>query len=206
MPVRIVVIEDHRLFREGLRALLAGVDDVEVVGEVGDLAGLRALDVEADVAVTDLMLPDGADVAVVAAVREQLPGASVLVLSMVDDLETVETVLRAGANGYVLKDAAATELVDAIRMVATQGAYLQPSLGAALAQRRSSGDTGLSPRERDVLRLIALGHTNAEIADLLGLSVRTVETTRAAVGEKVQARSRAQLVRYALDHGLVRSR
>lgn len=204
--VRVVLIEDHTLVRDGVRALLEPVEDIVVVGEAGDLAALASLDVEPDVAVTDLMLPDGADAAAVSAVRSRFPDAAVLVLSMVDDLDAVETALRSGANGYLLKDAASTELIEAIRMVATQGAYLQPSLGMALTRRRHQEDTVLTDRERAVLRLIALGHTNTEIAEVLGVSLRTVETARARVSEKLEAPSRTQLVRYALDHGLLGDR
>lgn len=201
--VRVVLIEDHTLVRDGVRALLEPVEDIVVVGEAGDLAALASLEADPDVAVTDLMLPDGADAAAVGAVRSRFPDAAVLVLSMVDDLDAVETALRAGANGYVLKDAASTELIEAIRMVATQGAYLQPALGVALARRRHGGQSLLTDRERSVLRLVALGHTNVEIADLLGVSLRTIEMARATVSEKIEAPTRAQLVRYALQHGLL---
>ncbi len=201
--IEVVLIEDHTMVRDGLRALLEPVEDIVVVGEAGDVAAIEHLTTGPHVAVTDLVLPDGAESVVVDAVRRHLPDTAILVLSMVDDLDAVESVLRAGASGYVLKDAASTELIQAIRIVATQGAYLQPVLGVALARRRREDDTGLTPRERDVLRLIALGHTNGEIADLLRVSLRTIETTRAAVSEKIGAGSRAQLVRYALERGLL---
>lgn len=203
-PIEVVLIDDHTLFREGVRALLEPVADIVVVAEAADLAGLEALGSEADVAVTDLRLPDGTDAAVLAAVRRHLPRARVLVLAAVDDLDTVESVLRAGAGGFVGKDVTATELIDAIRAIATYGTYLRPSLVVALARHRHEREDDLSDRQRDVVRLVALGHTNAEIADLVGVSLRTIETTRATVGRKLGAGSRTQLVRYALEHGLVR--
>jgi two-component system, NarL family, response regulator NreC len=168
-----------------------------------------ASDAEPDVVICDLVLPDGRGAEVVLAARERFPDAAVMVLTMVDDPADVQQAFAAGARGYLLKEAASSELVDAIRKVVAGEEYLQPAMGAALATLRqgttrahASARARLSPREREVLRLIALGHTNAEIAELLFLSLRTVESHRANVLAKLRLRTRAELVRYAARQGI----
>lgn len=205
--ITLVLLDDHALFRAGLSAMLdTGDGHFDVVAEAGSLGELAELEARPDVVVTDMVLPDGQGVDVIAAVRRQFADARLLVVSMVGDLPTVREAMNAGAHGYLLKDAASTELIDAIQAVAGGGDYVQPVLAVALARRPHEHEVVLSERERTVLRLIALGHSNAEIARTLHFSVRTIETERAAVSDKVGARSRAALVRYALDHRLLNGR
>jgi two-component system, NarL family, response regulator NreC len=154
------------------------------------------------------MMPDQSGIEVVPQLLHELPEAKVLVLSMQDDPRYVREAFEAGASGYVLKEAADTELVAAIREVAGGGRYVNPELGARLVaaetdERRRAEEDPLSDREREVLRLLALGHTNQEIAKELYISVRTAETHRAHIMQKLRLSSRAELVRYALDEGLL---
>lgn len=210
MPsIRIVLADDHSVVRTGLGLLLGAEDGLEVVAEVGDVdAALRAVrQHEPDVVVLDLNMP-GTQTSLEAlpGIRECSAATATVVLTMQEDPEYARLALRAGALGYVLKEAADTELIEAVRCAADGRSYLNPSLGAQLAARPESppGPPGdLSEREVEVLRLIALGHTNAEIGGQLFLSVRTVETHRAHVQQKLRRTTRAELVRYALDHGLL---
>lgn len=208
--ISVLLMDDHVVVREGLRALLERQDDIRVIAEASSVAQAESLEVEPDVIVADLVLPDDRGADVVRRLRERHAEAAVLVLTMVDNPTDVQLCLAAGARGYLLKETASTELVDAVRKVAGGEDYLQPSLGAALAKwrdapgkvrARASGD--LSDREREVLRLIALGHTNAEIATMLFVSVRTVENHRSSLMRKLGLRTRAELVRHANDTGLV---
>jgi two-component system, NarL family, response regulator NreC len=206
--IRVIVADDHPVVRSGLRLLLDFEDDIEVVAEAGDIdATLRAvLGHKPDVLVLDLSMPGTlTSLEALPLVRERCPPTATVVLTMQKDPEYARRSLRAGALGYVLKDGADAELVEAVRRAADGDTYLNPSLGAMLAasrERRGPPD-GLSGRELEVLRLIALGYTNAEIGEQLFLSVRTVETHRAHVQQKVGLSTRAELVRYALDHKLV---
>lgn len=208
--IGVLLIDDHVVVREGLRALLERQEGVTVVAEAGSVDDAVALDVRADVVVADLMLPDERGAEVVRRIKRRHPDAAVLVLTMVDNPTDVQMCLAAGASGYLLKETASTELVDAVRRVAAGSDYLQPSLGAALARWRDTPGRvrtraidDLSEREREVLRLIALGHTNAEIASMLFVSVRTVENHRASVMRKLGLRTRAELVRHANEAGVV---
>ena len=208
--IGVLLIDDHVVVREGLRALLERQEGVTVVAEAGSVDDAVALDVRADVVVADLMLPDERGAEVVRRIKQRHPDAAVLVLTMVDNPTDVQMCLAAGASGYLLKETASTELVDAVRRVAAGSDYLQPSLGAALARWRDTPGRvraraidDLSEREREVLRLIALGHTNAEIASMLFVSVRTVENHRASVMRKLGLRTRAELVRHANEAGVV---
>jgi two-component system, NarL family, response regulator NreC len=209
VPVRIVLADDHAVVRSGLQLLLDAEDDLEVVATAGDVDGaLRAvLGHKPDVLVLDLNMPgEQTSLEALPGVRERSAPTSTVILTMQEDPEYARRALRAGAVGYVLKEAADAELVEAVRRAAAGETYLNPSLGARLAaappeESRWPGD--LSQREVEVLRLIALGHTNAEIGQQLYLSVRTVETHRAHVQQKLGRTSRAELVRYALDHGLL---
>jgi two-component system response regulator NreC len=208
--VRILLLDDHALMREGLRALLDRQDDLEVVGEASGLDEALAADVEPDVIVADLVLPDARGAEVVAGLHARYPDTQILVLTMVDNPADVHLTFAAGARGYILKEAASTELADAIRKVADGEDYLQPVMGAALAAMRpipdvahAAADIGLTPREVEVLTLIALGHTSAEIALILHVSLRTIEHHRAGILRKLGARTRAELVRYATDRGLL---
>lgn len=208
--IAVLLMDDHVVVREGLRALLERQDDIDVMAEASTVAEAVALDVDPDVVVADLMLPDERGVEVVRRLKQRHDKAAILVLTMVDNPTDVQQCLAAGARGYLLKETAGSELVDAVRKVAGGEDYLQPSLGAALAKWKESPGRvkaravdDLTPREREVLRLIALGHTNTEIATMLFVSVRTVENHRAGVMRKLGLRSRAELVRHAAEAGLI---
>jgi DNA-binding NarL/FixJ family response regulator len=211
----VFLLDDHPVVRAGLRMLLEH-DGVHIVAEASCLAEAVGLELPAaavDVVVADLMLKDARGVEVVTALRRCMASAAVLVLTMMDDPDEVAGVLRAGARGYLLKEAAPADLVDAVQRVAAGETYLQPSLGAALLSRGAlPGLTGakpprpaktLTPREVEVLRLLARGHTNAEMSSMLGMSLRTVEAHRARLLRKLGFETRAQLVRYAADLGLL---
>jgi two-component system response regulator NreC len=209
-PVRLLLLDDHALMREGLRALLNREDDLEVVAEASGLDEALAAGADPDVIVADLVLSDARGAEVVAGLHARYPDAQILVLTMVDNPADVHLTFAAGARGYLLKEAASTELADAIRKVADGQDYLQPAMGAAMAAMRpvpevahASADVGLSGREVEVLKLIALGHTNAEIAAILHVSLRTVEHHRASILRKLGARTRAELVRYASETGVL---
>ena len=199
------------MVRSGLGLLLEAEEGIEVVAVAGDTdATLRAvLGHKPEVLVLDLNMPGSqTSLEALPLVRQRSPHTATVVLTMQKDPEYARRALRAGALGYVLKDAADVELVDAVRRAADGQAYLNPSLGATLAatpEQPPGPPDDLSERELEVLRLIALGHTNAEIAEQLFLSVRTVETHRAHVQEKLGRSTRAELVSYALDHGLLRA-
>lgn len=212
MSIRIVLADDHGVVRTGLRLLLDGEQDMEVVGEAGDVDGMlrTVLGHKPDVLVLDLNMPGSlTSLEALPGIVERSPDTATVVLTMQEDPEYARRALRAGAVGYVLKEAADAELVEAIRRAAAGDTYLNPSLGARLAampDQAPGPPDDLSEREVEVLRLIALGHTNAEIGEQLYLSVRTVETHRAHVQQKLGRSSRAELVRYALDHGLLDDR
>jgi two-component system, NarL family, response regulator NreC len=208
-PVTIVLADDHAVVRSGLRMVLEREGDLQVVAEAGDAerAVRTVLGHKPAVLVLDLNMPgELSSLEAIPRIREISPDTRVVVLTMQEDPEFARMALRAGALGYVLKEAAADELVDAVRRAAEGGRYLNPRLGAMLAAA-PPGPSGppddLTEREVDVLRLIALGHTNTEIAAQLFLSVRTVESHRAHIQQKLRRGSRAELVRYALDHGFV---
>ena len=210
MSIRVVIVDDHAVVRTGLRLLLDGQEDIETVGEAGS-ARDAVFEVRArkpDIVLMDVGLPDRSGIDVTPDVLHEAPEAKVLVLSMEDDPSYVRNAFAAGASGYVLKEAADSELVAALRQVAAGERYVHPTLGARLA----AADVGatahadadpLSEREREVLRLLALGHTNQEIAGMLFISVRTAETHRAHIMQKLRLNTRAELVRYALGHGLL---
>jgi DNA-binding NarL/FixJ family response regulator len=208
--IRVLIVDDHAVVRQGLRMLLDAEDDIETVGDVGSAreALFEALAVEPDIVLMDLVMPGQSGIEGMPAVLEAVPSAKVLVLSMQDDPSYVREAFAAGASGYVLKEAADAELVAAIREVAAGNRYVHPALGARLvaaeneARKEAEADP-LSEREREVLRLLALGHTNQEIAKMLYISVRTAETHRAHIMQKLRLSSRAELVRYALAHGLL---
>jgi two-component system, NarL family, response regulator NreC len=205
-PIRVVIADDHAVVRRGLRQLLDAEDGFEVVAEASDLDGARryARGHHPDVLVLDLNLPEGLSLGAIPEIRAQCPNTQIVVLTMQNEPAYARQSLRAGALGYVLKEAAESELVEAVRRATVGDTYLNPRLGARLAAEPPSGPPdGLSEREVEVLRMIALGHTNAEIAERLYLSVRTVETHRAHIQQKLSLSSRAELVGYALRRGLV---
>jgi two-component system, NarL family, response regulator NreC len=210
MTIRVVVVDDHAVLRSGLKMILDAESDIETVAEAGDMreAVFAVRREQPDVVLMDVAMPGGSGIEATPAVLKEAPDAKVLVLSMQDDPAYVREAFGVGASGYVLKEAADVELVAAIREVAGGGRYVHPALGARLAiaeaeERRHAEDDPLSDREREVLRLLALGHTNQEIAKTLYLSVRTVETHRAHIMQKLRLTSRADLVRYALENGLL---
>ncbi len=210
MTIRVLVVDDHAVVRAGLRRVLDAEPDIETVGEApnAERAVFEALETKPDVVLMDVVMPDKTGIEGMPALLQALPDVRVLMLSMQDDPHYVREAFEAGASGYVLKEAADTDVVDAVRAVAAGERYVHPALGARLVaaeseERKRTESDPLSEREREVLRLLALGHTNQEIAALLYISVRTAETHRAHIMQKLGLSSRAELVRYALDHGLV---
>jgi two-component system, NarL family, response regulator NreC len=203
----ILIADDHAVMRSGLRMLLEAEPDLEVVAEAGDVAEtIRRLKAyKPNVLLLDLHMPGGPSLQALPEMREASPATSVVVLTMQNSIGYVREALRAGALGYVTKEAADAELVEAVRLAANEQPYLHPKLGARLATEpeQDGPPDDLSEREAEVLRLIALGHTNAEIASQLFLSIRTVESHRAHIQQKLGLSTRAELVRYALEHGLV---
>jgi two-component system, NarL family, response regulator NreC len=203
----IVLADDHQVVRSGLRMLLDGDDRFEVLGEAGDVASTEALVMSChpNILVLDLNMAGESSLGAIPRLRERAPDTQIVVLTMQENPAFARESLRAGALGYVLKDAADSELVHAIELAAEGGTYLNPQLGARLATERSEGEgrpDKLSPREVEVLKLIARGHTNGEIANSLFLSVRTVETHRAHIQQKVGLNTRAELVGYVRQHDL----
>jgi two-component system, NarL family, response regulator NreC len=206
--IRVLIVDDHSVVRAGVRLLLEHEEDMEPVGEAADArqALEMARRLTPDVVVMDVVMPGTTGVDAAAEIRHVLPDVCILMLSMQDDPSYVRQAFANGATGYVLKEAADAELVTAVRRVASGEQYVHPSLGAKLV-----GDSGpakrdddpLSDREREVLSLLALGYTNQEIADRLVVSVRTVEAHRAHILTKLRLSTRAELVRYAIDTGLL---
>lgn len=206
-PLTVVLADDHAVVRSGLKLLLAQ-SGMEVVAEAGDVptAQRYVLGHKPDVLVLDLNMPGEPSLPAIPRFLEASPGTHIVVLTMQEDPQFAREALQKGATAYVLKEAAEEELVQAIHAAREGRTYVNPSLGARLATAPLTPQGppgGLSEREVDILRLIALGHTNTEIAQQLFLSVRTVETHRAHIQQKLGRTTRAELVRYALDHGLV---
>ena len=208
--IRVLVVDDHAVVRSGIRLLLDREPDIEPVGEAG--SGREAIfesrSLKPDVILMDVVMPEQTGLEALPQLLHERPEAKVLLLSMQDDPRYVREAFAAGASGYVLKEAADAEVVSAVREVARGGRYVNPELGARLVaadaeQRRREEDDPLSEREREVLRLLALGHTNQEIARRLYISVRTAETHRAHIMRKLNVSSRADLVRYAMANGML---
>jgi two-component system response regulator NreC len=206
--ITIVLADDHAVVRSGLKMLLDAEPDIAVVAEASDVESTarHVLGHKPTVLVLDLSMGDESSLPEIPAMRERTPETAIVVLTMQNDPAFASEALRNGALGYVLKQSAGEELVRAVRLAAAGETYLNPKLGAMLASRPQWSDgelDGLTQREVEVLKLIALGHTNAEIAEQLFLSTRTIETHRAHVQRKTGRSTRAELVRYALDNGLV---
>jgi len=204
--IRVVIADDHAVVRRGLRQVLDAADGFEVVAEASDLDGARCYvrGHRPDVLVLDLNLPGGLSLGAIPVIRAEFPDTQIVVLTMESEPAYAREALGSGALGYVLKEAAEAELVEAVRRAAAGDTYLNPRLGARVAVAAAPGPPdGLTEREVEVLRMVALGHTNQDIAQRLSLSVRTVETHRAHIHQKLQLGSRAELVRYALEHRLV---
>jgi two-component system response regulator NreC len=206
--VQVVIADDHAVVRSGLRMLLDAEPDLEVVAEAGDVESARRYTRahRPDVLILDLNMPGEPSLPAIPEIREAAPDTQIVVLTMQKDPGFAREALRTGALGYVLKEAADDELVEAVRLAADGRTYLNPQLGAQVAAEpaaRGGRPDDLTDREVEVLRLIALGHTNAEIGKQLYLSVRTVESHRAHIQQKLRRTTRAELVRYALDNGLL---
>lgn len=203
-PLRVVLVDDHPLVRDGIRMRLDATSDVLVVGEASCVDEAVALTqaLSPDVLITDIRMPEVSGIHLIALFAERFPAVQVLVLSMLKDLAYVQRAMALGARGYVLKDDPAQHLVEAIRTVAHAGTYLSPALstllGAGVPPARSHRP--LTPKESAVLNLLAQGHSNKEIAEMLGASIRTVESHRLHLRRKLRVEGRAALVKYAVDY------
>jgi two-component system response regulator NreC len=210
MSIKILLVDDHAVVRSGLRMLIDAEEDLEVVGEAGNVrdAVFEVRSGNPELVLMDMVMPGETGLDGIPKLLHEHPQLKILILSMEDDPRYVREAFAAGALGYVLKEAADSEVVKAIREVAGGGRYVHPELGARLVtadvdeKRRAEADP-LSDREREVLRLLARGYTNQEIAGRLFISVRTAETHRAHVMQKLRLESRAELVSYALANGLL---
>lgn len=204
--ISVVLADDHAVVRSALKMLLETEDGIEVVAEAENAASaIRYVGGHRpSVLILDINMPGGSGLAAIPEIRSSSPETSIVMLTMQEETASAREALQAGVLGYILKEAASEELVKAVRLAAEGKTYLQPELGARLAaEPEVASPDDLSDRELEVLRLIALGHTNNEIAKSLFLSVRTVESHRAHIQQKLGLTSRSELVRYALDRGLI---
>lgn len=212
MSIRIILADDHQIIREGVRALLAGLPGMDVIAEAGNgrTAVSLALKLKPDVVIMDIGMPDLNGMEATSQIRVQAPGVHVIALSMHRDVRFVSEMLRAGASGYLLKESAFEELARAIQTVTRDEIYLSPSISGTVVRdylsrfgdARPSGAAALTPREREVLQLIAEGHCSKEIAYRLHISLKTVDTHRQQIMGKLGLRSVAELTKYALREGL----
>lgn len=206
--IRVLLVDDHRILREGLRSLLERQPDIKVVGEAGD--GLEAIhkvaSLEPDVVVMDVAMPGMDGLQATTRIKEEYPQARVLVLTQYDEEQFILPLLRAGASGYVLKQAGRREVLQAIREVAEEGVFLPPQAARqvlrAVQEPQEEPEPRLTPRETEVLCLVAQGKTNREIATLLGISPKTVSVHRSNLMAKLGLHSSVDLVRYAIRKGL----
>jgi two-component system response regulator NreC len=203
--ITVVLADDHNVIRTGLRAMLEAEPDLRVIGEASDAPAARKLvrDRRPDVLVLDLQMPGAEPATDLPELRDEVPGTVIVVLTMQSDPRRAREMLRAGASGYVLKQAAERQLTEAIRAAAAGGSYIDPELGGQVAQLGADPLEELGERERELLRLLALGHTNREIGEKLFLSVRAVEVNRAKLLEKLDLESRPDLVRFAIANGII---
>ena len=204
-PIRIVLADDHSAIRAGLRLLLDQEEGLEVVGEAGDAASAAGMvdRRKPDVLVLDLQMPGAAPLEDIPRLLEARPGMSIVVLTMLNDPLSARGLIRAGASGYVLKQSADTELVDAIRAASGGKRYVNPELGAEMATVDRDPIAQLNDRDRELLKLAALGHTNREIGDRLFLSVRAIEVNRSRLQARLGIRTRPDLLRFAVDNRLI---
>lgn len=210
---RVLIVDDHPMLRTGLRLLINAQPDMTVVGEAGDLrdAITEARRSTPDVITLDVSMPGGAGVAGVQRLRDAAPGARILVLTMHDDPAYVRTAMALGASGYVVKSAAESELVSAVRSVSKgrvfvdlqEAGTITSILGAQSPSPKAAPIASLSEREREILLEVARGHTSRAVADRIGLSVKTVESYRARMMQKLGLKSRADVVRLAVECGLL---
>jgi two-component system response regulator NreC len=205
--ITVVLADDHNVIRAGLRAMLEAEDDLRVIGEAADAAGARKVvrDRRPDVLVLDLQMPGAEPASDVPRLREEVPETAIVILTMQNDPRRARQLLRAGACGYVLKQAAERQLTAAIRAAAGGGSYIDPELGGQVAQLGADPLESLDERDLELLRLLALGHTNREIGEQLYLSVRAVEVNRAKLLEKLGLQTRPELVRFAIANGVIGS-
>ena len=213
--LRIFLADDHTVMREGLKSLVNAQADMDVIGEAdnGRATLQKVRELQPDVIILDVSMPDLNGIQVTERLRRTCQNVTVLVLTAHDDNGYLRQLLEVGASGYVLKKAAAEELINAIRVVAAGGVYLDPSLagkvvGGYLGNRRPGSKpqaNDLSEREAEVMRLVAWGYTNKEVAAYLRISVKTVETHKANIMQKLDLKSRVEMVRYALRQGWLRA-
>ena len=206
--ITVLIVDDHAVLRAGLKLLLDREDDLETVGEAADARNAVFLTRrhKPGVILLDITMPGRSGLDVLPELLKESPESRALILSMEDDPSYVRQAFAAGASGYMLKEAADAELVDAVRRVAAGEQYVHPTLGARLVSPAAGAvdQDELSDREREVLTQLAHGHTNHEIAEQLVVSVRTVESHRAHIMSKLRLSTRAELVSYALQHGLLK--
>ena len=204
---KVVLADDHSVVRQGLRLLLDAQPNLRVVAEAGNVDDALRMTAahRPRVLVLDLNMPGRPSLDAIPELLSASPDTRIVILTMQDEPALAQAALRAGASGYVVKDAAGDELVQAVQLALRDQTYLHPQIGARIASQEPEADDDLTDREREVLTLIALGHTNSEIGSQLFLSVRTVESHRAHIQQKLRLATRAELVRYALDHGLIGS-
>ncbi len=203
--LRVLLADDHHLVRAGLRSLLDAMPGVQVVAEAADGASalLLAFEHRPDVVLTDIAMPEGGGMGLLRGLRAREPDCKVVLLSMYDHDAYVAEAIRLGASGYLVKSGAAEELAQALQTVARGDVYLSPRVAAKLTQAFGTGQPGLTERQTEVLRLIARGQSSKEVARALNLSVKTVETHRSQIMDRLGIRDLAGLVRYAVRRGLV---
>lgn len=212
MTIRLLIVDDHGVLRAGLIALLNAETGMEVVGEAGDenAAVTQAIEKEPDVVLMDISMPDGGGIEATRRIKQLSPKSRVLILTVHEDKSLMEEAIRAGANGYILKRAIKDQLISAIHTVMRDELYLHPVMSRMLLESKTSkqmpsehSPDPLTPRETEVLRLIARGYTNSQIAEILHISVRTVEYHRGNLTGKLNLRSRVELMKYAEEMGLI---
>lgn len=207
-PVTVVLAEDHEIVRDGIRLVLEKEEGIEVVAQAGDVDSARRYvnGHKPDVLILDINLGGESSLEHIPAIREAAPGTAIVVLTMQNDPAFARQALRDGASGYVVKHAAARELVEAVRVAIRGETYINPQLGAKVAAEPPAPEGApddLTKREAEVMDLLAQGYMNPEVAERLVISVRTVETHRANIQRKTGVTSRAELIAYAIEHGLV---
>jgi DNA-binding NarL/FixJ family response regulator len=209
--IRVLLADDHGLVREGLRGILAKAADIEVAAEAatGDEVLARVKETDFDVALLDLSMPGLSGLALIKRLKLEKPKLRILVLSMHGESQYAARALKAGASGYLTKDSAAAQLLGAIRKIAAGGVQISEAAAAQLIHAGGAAETphsALSDREYEVLRQIVAGRSVTEIADALSLSVKTVSTHKARILQKLDLAGTAELVRYAIEHGLTDER
>jgi len=204
-PITLIVADDHQVVRDGIRMILTAEPDMDVLAEVGDAeeARRRTLGLKPTVLILDLNMPGRASLDLIPEIVKGSPETAIVVLTMQNDPAFARRAFASGAKGYVVKHSAGVELVGAVRQVVDGGTYVNPELGARLAVEPEGPPGGLTPRESEILGLIALGYTNPEIAEQLVVSVRTVETHRSGIQRKLGTSNRAKLVAFAREHHLI---